>query len=467
MVIIGDVNVLNDIVAVKDKNYPSRTLTIDEYERAKVDSLSVIMDPNDRSMLVTTRNEGSGVVSLDTNVRGIPTVKVVYQDSSNLDAQQRLRMSAPHSLFDSKQVYNDQPLFWTERIVGSGEVQYDQQNARSRLIVGTDTGDEVTRQTKEYFIYQPGKSLLIGITSKFSDAKENVLQQVSYGDDNNGLIVEIDSFQPKIVHRTDTSGSVVDTAINRENWDDPLDGTGESGIDLDFYKVILWVFDMEWSGRVRIGIMTDGEIIYCHKFNNFNILETVFLRTPNLPLRFSIRNTGNTASPTCMTHIGGAIISEGGYNPIGVTRSASTELTTRSVGSVYFPVISIRLKDEYCRAQIIPTVTKIYNQSNTMVHAKLVLNPTLTDPSWTSAGDNAIAEYDISATAVSGGYEFMEDTFVSSQGSDRNQLEATITQNLLKVLSDIDGNSDIISIIAQSDGAASNVHATITFMEIY
>lgn len=44
-------------------------------------------------------------------------VDVKYQDSANLDAFARLRMSAPETVFDSKQLSDKQTLFWDDQLV--------------------------------------------------------------------------------------------------------------------------------------------------------------------------------------------------------------------------------------------------------------------------------------------------------------------------------------------------------------
>jgi len=40
----------------------------------------------------------------------------------NLDAFARLRVSNPETIFDSKQIYDKQDLFWSDEITGSGGV---------------------------------------------------------------------------------------------------------------------------------------------------------------------------------------------------------------------------------------------------------------------------------------------------------------------------------------------------------
>ena len=46
-----------------------------------------------------------------------------------------------------------------------------------------------------------------------------------------------------------------------------MDGTGKTGLELDFTKAQLFVIDMEWLGvgRVRFGFYAYGRIYYCHQ----------------------------------------------------------------------------------------------------------------------------------------------------------------------------------------------------------
>ena len=80
---------------------------------------------------------------------------------ASLDAFTRLRVSNPFSLFDSKQVYDDNPLFFVTDTATGGAVTYNQDTAASELTTNTTVGSRAIRQTRRYFNYQPGKSLLI------------------------------------------------------------------------------------------------------------------------------------------------------------------------------------------------------------------------------------------------------------------------------------------------------------------
>ena len=78
------------------------------------------------------------------------------------DAFGRLRTSEPYTIFDSKQIFDNQPLFWDDQEEsGSGTTSvHDADAARTRIGVANTTAGKRTRQTFMRFNYQPGKSQL-------------------------------------------------------------------------------------------------------------------------------------------------------------------------------------------------------------------------------------------------------------------------------------------------------------------
>jgi len=313
-------------------------------------------------------------------------------------------------------------------------------------------------------------SLRIAMTGIMGSEKAGVVKRIGYFDDYNGVFFEQTSTGGLyVVERSYTTGSVVENKVQQDDWNiDTLDGTGKSAITVDVSKGQIFILDIQWlgMGRVRMGFSIDGEFYYIHQFLHANIIDKVYMQTANLPLRYEIENTSSTASNTYMDNVCVEIESEGGYNPKGVTRSVTTGAADRVVGATYVPIIALRLKETYKRAQILPLTFKTYNESNTLVHVKLIHGATLTGASWVSAGTNSIAEYDITASAYSGGEE-IEDMFVSSQGADRNQLASEVPEMLLKLVSNYSGDRDILVLVGKSLGTSSTMHASLSFREVY
>ncbi len=82
-------------------------------------------------------------------------------DSGAVDAFGRARTSAPYTLFDSTMRYNKRADQWFDRLSNGGVVTYLTNESSTALATTTASGDTVLRRTKQYFPYQPGKSMMI------------------------------------------------------------------------------------------------------------------------------------------------------------------------------------------------------------------------------------------------------------------------------------------------------------------
>jgi len=109
----------------------------------------------------------------------------------------------------------------------------------------------------------------------------------------------------KVVIRSNVTGSPVDSEVAQSSWNgDKLDGNGLSGITLSPLNTQIMWFDMEWLGvgDVRMGFFIGGKQIIAHTFGNANAIPTVYMSTPNLPIRYEITNDG-TGGAVDMDHI--------------------------------------------------------------------------------------------------------------------------------------------------------------------
>jgi hypothetical protein len=393
-------------------------------------------------------------------------IPVLVGDGPNRDAFARLRTSSPFTIFDSNLVETDGSLFWDTSTSGGGTLSWLSAEAAYQLGCGTASGDVAIRQTKEYFRYQPGKSQLVFLTGVMGALKANVTQRLGYFDADNGLFFEQNGTDLRVVQRSKASGSVVDTAVNQSAWNtDKLDGTGASGLTIDMSKSQIFVIDFEWLGvgRVRFGFIIDGKIYYCHQFLNANSLSIVYMARPHLPCRYEIRNTGVAASPTTMKQICCTVISEGGFNLPGVMRTIDTGSSAISVGTTLIPLLSLRLKSANIRAKLRILRTHIEVVNTQTLLWKMLWNPSLTGPTWTSVGSTAISEYDVAASAVTGGETLLSGYVTGNDSQDVNDI-----LNRLHINSTIAGVSDIVTIAAIRVGASNaNACASLSYEEIY
>lgn len=332
------------------------------------------------------------------------------------DAFGRLRVSNPLTLFDSFHRYQENDKFATSTS-GAANTVYQVNESAIDMNIGTTSGDKCYRESKRVFAYQPGKSLLIMNTFAMNAQKTNLRQRVGYFDANNGVFLENDGAGNYLVLRSYITGSVVETRVAQANWNfDKFDGTGLSAQTqsiarggLDITKTNIFWIDIEWLGvgDVRCGFVVDGLMVPAHVFHNDNVNATTYMTTAILPVRYEIENTSTTASISKLKQICSTVVSEGGYTLEGRSRSVSIPISTPKdlpTAGTFTPIISIRLKDSFKDAIAVLKDVEFFGvTNNTSYRYKIIISGTLTDASWVSASSDSCIEYDITASAITGG----------------------------------------------------------------
>lgn len=329
-----------------------------------------------------------------------PKIKTLNADSRDVDAFGRQRVSEPFTLFDSKQIFDSQPLFWTTNLVNSASSSYDSNRASTTLTVPAVSGALAKRQTRQYFYYQPGKSFQNVSTFLMSPSADGVVKRLGYFDDTNGIFLEQSGSVLSFVIRSDASGVVTDSKISQGSWNvDNLQGSGPSKETLDMTKCQIFGIDFQWLGvgRVRVGFDIGGELIVAHEFLHSNIVEAVYMSQPNLPVRYEIENLTGAASGS-LEHICTTVLSEGGFDPVGITRAADRGSSTIAFTSGTIPVISMRLDSSKKGSVITPTGITAMTTSGASFRWAIYFNPTLANTdnaNWQSISGSSV-QYDVS-----------------------------------------------------------------------
>lgn len=332
--------------------------------------------------------------------------------STSFDAFGRMRVSEPLTLFDSSHRYADNNL-WSMASGVSGSGVFNQNEGLIEMDVTNASGSFVTRETTKVFAYQPGKSLLTLNTFVMSPAKTGLTQRVGYFGAENGMYLELADSTLSFVERSLVNGTpVTETRVSQSNWNvDKLDGNGASGFTLDITKAqILWM-DVEWLGlgSVRMGFVINGQFVLCHSFHHANLIDSTYITTACLPLRYEIRNTAATSGASKLKQICSSVISEGGYELRGLQQAVSTDVTAPydliTATNTDYPVITIRLKSTRLDAIVILTAISLLPTTTGNFKWKLIANGTTSGGSgnWISAGANSAVEYKQDATSISGG----------------------------------------------------------------
>jgi len=407
---------------------------------------------------------------VDASIAPVSNQPISFADGPNIDAFDRLRVSEVTSLLDIKLLNDDDPLFIDTELFGTATSVYNTNEASVTMSTLAD-GDWAIRQTFQRTNYQSGKSQLIFMTAYNFQPETNITKRLGYyssstaephTQDLDGLWVESSG--------GDVSINIYRSGIQTEkttqlNWNiDKLDGTGPSGINIDWSKNQIFIKDFEWLGvgRVRWGIVVDGMIHYFHQSVHANITSKVYMSSPNQPLRWEIRQNG--AGSGNMTHICASVNSEGSLNVLGTERSfntGNTKLSANSSGTRY-ALMGLRLDNG--RPNIIIDILSLSVLVSTADNFlwELYLNPDVTGVfTWNNINDStAQIALGTNTNIVSNG------TLITSGYGTKESSFATQIKTALKLGSNIDARVDefVVTITPLSNNLSA--YGAMTFREV-
>ena len=402
--------------------------------------------------------------------------RILAADSPSIDAFGKWRVSQPLTLFDSKQITDSGSFYFDIKTVDSATVTWNSGSAQSTLKVTQTSGSRAIKQTRRIFVYQPGKSQQVICTGKFDGRVNGIKKSIGSFDESDGYFFQISGSSFGVVLRKTINGVRTDTFISQSSWNlDKLNGTGPSGNILDTTKAQIYTMDYEWLGvgRIRYGVVQKGIITYVHEITNYNSLETVYLRNPNLPIRYEISTHSNTTTGSLMTQICSTVISEGGFDNTGV-KTVVTNFSGSAIGaSEYDAVLLVRYNNNSSRcAQIIPEqldlLIKSGNASSYAGRWDLLINPTVSSAlTWKTVNNSVITQMAIPSpgnpitspgTTISTGY------FAGNSGDNVSQ-QIYLDPNY-GLGRKIDGTSDILAVGIKTLDNTYTVYASLVVREL-
>jgi hypothetical protein len=391
-----------------------------------------------------------------------PNPRVSFGDSASVDAFSRARVSQNNLLFSSSFIYDKRPLIWSESLTGASTSTL-QVNRASVTLGVTGAGDRAILQTKRYFRYLSGQSQAIFVTFAAIALETNVTKRVGYFDDANGLFLEAMGGTLSLVRRSSVTGSTVDTAIPQASWNiDTFDGSGPSGKTLDPTKAQILVIDFQWLGvgRVRMGFDIDGVVYYAHEFLHANIVDSVYMGSPTLPIRYEISTTGGAGS---FEAICSAVSREGGLDDSGIITTLQTPLNQNNATTTLRSILAVRLRPDHIRGSVLPLSAAVNTASAGFYNWQLILNPTVAGSfTWANEGVGLQKALDQLVVTEGTGHlvqaGFVEDDFGT------NPLAALSD---LFLSADVDGNADVLVLAVRNAGGTDDVNGTVTVLEQY
>lgn len=374
----------------------------------------------------------------------------------------RVETESPQTIFDCAFLDDKEPLLWDELTATSGTATFTTNGSCIDLAVTSSVGSRVVRQTKRYLPYQPGKTFNIlctgvlqttitaGIRSRIGLFDNHSDKSVDSGGD--GVFFQHNGTTAAVVVRSYVTGSQVDNVVNQADWNvDQMDGTGPSGITVDWTKRQIFAFALQWLGvgEVVCALSIGGKTWPVHIFNHSNLTDSKpYMRRATLPVRYEIENVSAVAGAT-MRQICTTVFSGGGFNPRGkiFAHRRSTDVTLATGNETF--AMAIRLKSTNNRRTINPLTVNAICTTGGAVILRCYLYATLTNATFaeafTGSGFSG-SEIDIAATAfdVTNAVQPLDVGF-----SDKTDSLVTSFENTLLLSSNIAGTADIMVITLQ------------------
>ena len=394
------------------------------------------------------------------------TLKTTSADTPSIDAFGRLRVSEVTSVLDIKQLGHKDPLFIDEELNGGATSVYE--NSGTTMSTSS-SGDWVVRQTYQRAFYQNGKSQQLFFTFTNFQPETNILKRVGYytsnftspyNDNFDGLFL---SSEGGTIYTNVYLNGVIVEKTAQADWVDPLDGTGKSGITIDWSKSQILLVDFEWLGvgRVRWNLVIDGMIYHFHSTNNANNIEGVYMLSPNKPMRWEIRQTG--AGSGSFSHICSTVGTEGSINRLGVERSVNTDgihIDANSVGTKY-AVIGIRLNETGLDSVVDVLRFNLLGLTNDNYYWELHLNPVFNTPPTWSGLNNSGLDYFLGQSILTSDGVILDSGYAVSRTVSSDEID-----NALRLGADINGVSDYIVLMVSPLSINLDVHGSLTYREV-
>jgi hypothetical protein len=331
----------------------------------------------------------------------------------NFSNNNRLKISPFQTVFFNTFQYGKETDIWDESVVGVGTATWNQYASNVVMEVGSTAGSKVVRQTKNVMRYIPGRPSTLAFAIRLEEPQVGIRRRFGLFNDENGAFFEDDGGTYSYVIRTTTSGITTEVRVTRDDWNgEKFDGNGYTGVTADPTKQQMISINYEWygAGTVEFNWLMKGETIRSHQFDNSNNLDRVWCSTPFLPIRCEIENVTGVAGTHYLYQGSNSLLHEGNVDKLGTLLSIGNPITgtTMAVANTFYPILSLRLKSNSLQAVMLLRSLQAATNDNTNVYWRLYENATLTNPNWVNHPDpDSFMQYDISATAVTGGRDIL------------------------------------------------------------
>ena len=406
-----------------------------------------------------------------------------YNSDITKDAFYRNKVSFATTIADIKHIYDKNPNQIQEKIIGTGTSVYNSNSYISMKVFNQN--DSVIRQSKEYYIYQSGKSkscLFTGVLNMLTNTNGFTSRIGCFDNHNdktvdtggNGVFFELTDNIFYVVLRYGSSNQT-DIKIPQSQFShDKLDGTGPSKQKLNrFDQTLIFQIDFQWlgSGIIRFFIHINGKPILLHIVDN-RYKTQPYMKSGDLPIRYEITKNINNGIIGEMRHICSAIQIESGYNLLGFQKYESILAQTSILvnSSILDPIFSIRLKPTCNRSFIKNFRFNIINtgSAGNPLYIALLLNATFDNSLVLNNKIKSIIQYSISSPIITNltTVEYIYTDYIQGQ-TNRTSYNDALTEIHTPLASSIAGDSDVFTVCAAKVSGSASMQCLFNWIEYH
>lgn len=393
-------------------------------------------------------------------------------DNNSKSAFGELLVAQPTPQFQGSFEYTvDNTELITQTVLNGGTVT--QASAMGVVTTSTTTASSALLNTVHHAKYKSGQGGLVRFTGLFTSGVAATEQFIGLYDEagsseafKNGYMIG-HSGTAFGVHRFTND---VLTTVPAANFDDPLDGSGASGMTIDTTKINVFEIRFQYLGAGDIQFCVEnpdtGKFFIFHRirYANANLLPSVF--NPNFRFGMWVNNKGTTSN-LIMKSASYAYFIEGKTDLINIhhPHQTSGEKQKTSVTSEV-AIFTIRNKASYAsKTNFIDAILEMFSCSieasspNNLGKVRLVKNATLGGtPLYVDINtSDSIVDIDVAGTTVTGGKELT--TFPLAGKNDRTFLDLSSFNFLQQA-------GDTIT-VAGSSASAATINASLLWKEIF
>ncbi|MBA3815965.1 MAG: hypothetical protein H0X29_05510, partial [Parachlamydiaceae bacterium] len=329
-------------------------------------------------------------------------------------------------------------------------------NQNGIAVLSASENSSVTLSSKARVNISQGQGVSCIFAALYGIGSESTTQIVGMGNQTDGFFFGLVDSTFCILWRNNSLA----TTINQSNWNvDPMDGTGPSGITLDYTKGNVFKIQAQLDfGNVNFFIESPltGQLILVNQIRYANNYVEKSLSNPGMQLMAQV-NSSVSFGQLSVASMGLFLEGNEAYAEVRNSVSASKIITT-----VFENILTIQNNPIYSgtinEVMVLPNLVNLFNMSGGGDASFTVyLNPILLNQSFNSVNSTSVVFYDTSGTIDFSGRSLF--SFFLASGSSMSINFADYGVSLAP--------GDLLLFSSQSNSGNGSVYVSVSWSELF